>query len=59
MQKHISENLGTETKRDVLDLHHGCKTYSHICCHCVVAKGQFKNKQDRTGQIAKDDLLGY
>jgi hypothetical protein len=36
VQRHIWHDLGTETKGDVLDEHHGCKTHHHLCCHCVV-----------------------
>jgi hypothetical protein len=38
LQRHVWESLGTETTDGVLDIHCGCKTHSHLCCHCVVAQ---------------------
>jgi hypothetical protein len=33
----IWENLGTETKGDILDIHCGGKTYGYLYCHYMVA----------------------
>jgi hypothetical protein len=38
MYRHLRENLGTETKGDILDIHCGCETHSYLCCHCMVAQ---------------------
>jgi hypothetical protein len=37
MQRHIWENLGTETKGGILDTHCGGKTHSYLCYHYMVA----------------------
>jgi hypothetical protein len=37
-QRHIWENLGTETIGGILDIHSGGNTHTNICCHYVVAQ---------------------
>jgi hypothetical protein len=37
-QRHIWENLGTETNGDILDMHCGSKTHSYLCCYYMVAQ---------------------
>jgi hypothetical protein len=38
MQRHIWENLGTETKGGILDIHRGGKTHSYLCWPTVKLK---------------------
>jgi hypothetical protein len=55
MSRHIWENLGSETKGDVLDIHRACKTQSHLCCHCLGSKSKQAKLNSAT---ANDGLLG-
>jgi hypothetical protein len=51
LQRHVQENMQTESKGGVLDIHHSSKTCQHLCCHSVVAKLNQFQRMACTGKI--------